>query len=274
MEWIETTAETIEEAKESALDKLGVDDGDAEFEVLEEPRKGLFGKTRGQARVRARVAPKSPRAKDDQGRRRSKRGADKSGEAASSSATGGHQESASAPAGGSETNEKRASERQAKEPSLSAEDIAPEVENFLSGLVTAFGFESEVTSSVTDSTVTGEVTEKLGLLVGPKGRTLDAIQELARASAARRPSTARVRVDVGGYRETRRLALEDLAQRGAATAESDGVEVVLEPMSSADRKVVHDALNGVAGVSTRSAGTDPRRRVIIVPAAETEGADG
>src|SRR4051812_1962592 len=81
MEWVETTARTVAEAKDSALDQLGVDEQEAEFEVLEEPRAGLFGRVRGEARVRARVAPKQPRPKVERsGRRRSNarspRGAD------------------------------------------------------------------------------------------------------------------------------------------------------------------------------------------------------
>src|SRR5688572_17241640 len=63
MEWVETTGSTVEEAKDAALDQLGVDEQDAEFEVLEEPRAGLFGRTRGEARVRARVRPTQPRPK-------------------------------------------------------------------------------------------------------------------------------------------------------------------------------------------------------------------
>ena len=55
MEWVETTGTTLEEAKEAALDQLGVDTVDAEFEILEEPSRGLFGKMKGQARVRARI---------------------------------------------------------------------------------------------------------------------------------------------------------------------------------------------------------------------------
>ncbi len=60
MEWVETTGKTVEEAKDAALDQLGVDEQDAEFEVVEEPRTGLFGRTRGEARVRARVRPTQP----------------------------------------------------------------------------------------------------------------------------------------------------------------------------------------------------------------------
>src|SRR5690606_39765158 len=65
MEWVETTGKTVDEAKDLALDQLGVDEQDAEFEVLEEPRTGLFGRLRGEARVRARVRPTQPRPKQD-----------------------------------------------------------------------------------------------------------------------------------------------------------------------------------------------------------------
>ena len=61
MEWVEITGPTIEAAKDAALDRLGVDIDDAEFEVLEEPTKGLFGRSKGQARVRARIRPTAPR---------------------------------------------------------------------------------------------------------------------------------------------------------------------------------------------------------------------
>ncbi len=69
MEWVETTGRTVAEAKDAALDQLGVDDADAEFVVVNEPRAGLFGRMRGEARVRARVRPTSPRPKRTRSRR-------------------------------------------------------------------------------------------------------------------------------------------------------------------------------------------------------------
>src|SRR3954452_9864452 len=73
MEWVETTGRTVEEAKEAALDQLGVAEDDAEFEILEEPRVGLFGRLRSEARVRARVRPTTPRPKEDRRDRRRRR---------------------------------------------------------------------------------------------------------------------------------------------------------------------------------------------------------
>src|SRR3954447_24203528 len=73
VEWVETTGRSIEEAKDAALDQLGVDEQDAEFEVIEDAKLGLFGRIRSEARVRARVRPTRPRAKDE-GRERRRRG--------------------------------------------------------------------------------------------------------------------------------------------------------------------------------------------------------
>src|SRR5271170_4250632 len=69
MEWVETTGRTIEEARDAALDMLGVDESDAEFVTLSEPRPGLFGRLRGEARVRARVMPTTPPPKRNRSRR-------------------------------------------------------------------------------------------------------------------------------------------------------------------------------------------------------------
>ncbi|MGH9266413.1 MAG: Jag N-terminal domain-containing protein, partial [Acidimicrobiales bacterium] len=70
MEWVEVTGRTIEEAKDAALDQLGVDESEAEFEVVQEPKAGLFGRLRAEARVRARVQPTAVRPKIDRGSRR------------------------------------------------------------------------------------------------------------------------------------------------------------------------------------------------------------
>ena len=71
MEWVEVTAKSVESAKELALDRLGISVDDAEFDVVEEPRPGLFGRVRGEARVRARVKPAMVRQKHDRRGRRS-----------------------------------------------------------------------------------------------------------------------------------------------------------------------------------------------------------
>ena len=76
---------------------------------------------------------------------------------------------------------------------------------------------------------------------------------------------ARIRVDVGGYRATRRAALETFVQELITQVRDSGEERGLEPMNSSDRKVVHDTVNDADGVKTVSIGEEPRRRVVIVP---------
>ena len=108
--------------------------------------------------------------------------------------------------------------------------------------------------------------EELGLEVEARDHGLDLVR-LERTSQRRLGDhDTRLRVDVGGYRERRRVALGQFATKMAEEVKASGVARVLEPMSSADRKIVHDTLIEVAGVSTRSEGEDPKRRVVVEPA--------
>jgi spoIIIJ-associated protein len=151
--------------------------------------------------------------------------------------------------------------------------VAREVEaaeRFLSGLLVAFGLDGSVETSVQDDQarelrVSGR---DLGLLIGPRGGTIEAVQELTRLAARRDVAgrgEARIRVDVGGYRERRREALARFARSVAAEVRASGTQKALEPMSSPDRKIVHDAVAEVEGVATLSEGEEPRRRVVVVP---------
>jgi spoIIIJ-associated protein len=153
---------------------------------------------------------------------------------------------------------------------VSVQEQGQMVRSFLEGLVEAFDLDGEVAvAAVDDETV--EVTvegAELGVLIGPKGQTLQAIQELARASVQRSadgPLEGRVRIDIGSYRQKRREALSRFAHQQAQEVLDAGVERALEPMNAADRKVVHDTVNEIPGVRTVSEGEDSRRRVVIVP---------
>ena len=145
------------------------------------------------------------------------------------------------------------------------------MEDFLDGLVEAFGLEGQISSqNVDDDTVEIHIDGgDLGLLIGPKGQTLAAVQELARTVAQRKlagPHQGRVRLDIASYRKRRAEALTRFALQVAEDVKSTGTAKVLEPMSPADRKVVHDALTDVDGVRTASEGEDQRRRVVVLPA--------
>lgn len=142
-------------------------------------------------------------------------------------------------------------------------------ETFVRGLLERFSLPAETTTETVDEeTFEVQVTgPELGLLIGPKGQTLQAVQELTRTAVQRRASnrTGRILVDVAGYRVRRREALERFTRQVADDVRSSGVQRVLEPMNPADRKVVHDTANTIEGVRTSSEGEEPHRRVVILP---------
>ena len=153
---------------------------------------------------------------------------------------------------------------------VSVEEQATEAETFTRGLVDAFGASATVATIIDDEggilvDVTGS---DLGLLVGPRGATLQAIEELVRTVVQRRTEGhgTRINVDVAGYRARRREALSQFAAELAATVLESGKEKALEPMNPADRKVVHDTIAELDGVTTMSEGEEPRRRVVVQPA--------
>ena len=142
--------------------------------------------------------------------------------------------------------------------------------SFLEGLLSEMGLEGSVECRLLDEdTVEVAATgDDLGLLVGPRGSTLSALQDLTRAVVQRQcPSrTDRILVDVAGYRERRSAALKRFSLQIAEEVMASGQEKALEPMSPADRKAVHDAVNEMSGVVTRSEGEDPNRFIVIAPA--------
>lgn len=154
------------------------------------------------------------------------------------------------------------------ESTVTPDEVGTAAVAFMEGLTTAFGADAAVAVKVDgielEVTVTGN---ELGLLVGPGGRTLNAVQDLARVAAQRRlgDHETRLRVDVAGYRERRELALGSFAREVADQVIASGTARSLEPMTSADRKVIHDVLNEIDGVTTRSVGEDPDRRIIVDP---------
>jgi spoIIIJ-associated protein len=309
VEWVEVTGRTVEEAKDAALDQLGVDESEAEFEVLEEPRAGLFGRLRAEARVRARVQPTAVRPKVERGSRRRGRKdrADETGPSADAGTETAEGAAPSAPpasparaaarpagGGGNPPASNGGSERSTAAPRASRPERRPKVavergdsmseageaggdpgelgEEFLRGLVSAFGVDGTVARHELDDGDTIELAvdgADVGMLIGPRGQTLSALQELTRTVVQRRAgdNQPRIVVDVGGYRKARREALERFTRDVAAQVLATGTERVLEPMPPADRKVVHDTANTIDGVSTSSEGEEPRRRVVITPAA-------
>ncbi len=155
------------------------------------------------------------------------------------------------------------------EESLTLEQQGEAACGFVAGLVREFGLTAEVDyAEIDEDTVQIAATgDDLGLLVGPRGATLAAVQDLTRTFVQRQSEsrTDRILVDVGGYREKRSAALRRFTEGIVHEVKSSGEERALEPMSPADRKVVHDAVNEIEGVETRSDGVEPSRFVVIQP---------
>jgi spoIIIJ-associated protein len=278
MEWVTMTAKTVEEATEHALEQLGVAADEADIEVLEEPKSGLFGRTRGEARIRARVRPAEVRPKRDNRRRRpndgrSRRSDEGSSDQRESTPSGGRNGGRQSNAGQRKSSEEKGS-RNMEASENRGEPVDPALVGeaavaFMQGLADAFGAEATVELDRDGTELEVRVQgNDLGLMVGPGGRTLTAVQDLARVAAQRRlgDHDTHLRIDVAGYRERRRASLESFARKIAAQVRDSGKALAIEPMASPDRKVIHDVLSSEEGVSTRSEGEDPNRRVIVSPA--------
>jgi spoIIIJ-associated protein len=140
---------------------------------------------------------------------------------------------------------------------------------FLDGLVEEMDLDAEVRVTRPDEdTVELELEgSDLGLLIGGKGVTLLALQDLTRTVVQRKTSAGngRLMVDVNGYRHKRKEALERFTRQLADEVKATGTRKALEPMNAADRKIVHDTVNELEGVKTTSEGEEPRRRVVILP---------
>ena len=296
MEWLEITAPSVESAKEKALVHLGVHESDAEFEVLSTERVGMFGRVKEEARVRARVVPTPVRPKEGRGRghnsRKSGSGSSKRTEPARASTVakseprpnGGENRRSSAssapsskPRDGSQQTrpaQHRSNNRKTEESKMD-HDTGPSLleqadlaESFVKGVGDTLGVPLAFTRhDMEDGILRIEADgEGIGLLVGRRGATAQAIDELVRTVLQRSGGSTRegkIRMDVGGIRSRRTAALAEFTRKVAQEALETGEEIALESMSRVDRKIVHDVVTGIDRVDSRSEGVDPHRRVII-----------
>lgn len=348
MEWIETIGASVEEALEKALDRLGVAEDELDYEILVEPTSSLFGLRRTDARLRARVRPVRPRAKEerrDRGRRRGQKGdSDQRGGSPSSASRAGKGDSDTGSDRGNNKTTDRGSSRNSRAsrdfkgrprsrkrstaraqsdgsggPAPSRDASPPDAkktvrrdtsrrdrrhrqglperaenddngrsdeqegvevkqmdlktqaqvtEDFVRGLLEQMGLEARVVSSISEDRVLVEAQGlNLGLAIGKRGETVRAITQLARTMVQRMSdgnAEGSLVVDVGGYRERRRSFLTEFATSQAEEALADGRSRAFEPMNAADRKVIHDAVTEISGVTTHSEGSDMARHVVIV----------
>jgi spoIIIJ-associated protein len=147
------------------------------------------------------------------------------------------------------------------------EQPAERVRAILERVVGALGVDAEVQVEEGSDEIVGRIDgDDVGLLIGRRGQTIDAVQLLCYRVAFRgRGERKRVSVDAAGYRERRRETVERQADRAAERALETGKEIELEPMSATERKLVHDALKDRPGLETFSEGEEPDRCVIVAP---------
>ena len=147
------------------------------------------------------------------------------------------------------------------------EDPAERVEVLLEEILDALDLDGEIVVEEREEEIAARIEgDELGLLIGRRGQTIDAVQLLCYRVAFRGlGDRKRVSVDAAGYRERRRETIERQAGRAAERALESGKEIELEPMSATERKIVHDSLKDRPGLETFSEGEEPDRCVIVAP---------
>ena len=267
-QFIDVTGKTEEEAIQNALRQLGLDRDDVSVEILERAKSGFLGLGSCPAKVRVSYGPE-----------------EEEEPAAPAEAEARQEEPKPVKAERKPRQERKAAEKPAapaEEPEAAPEEKQPEtvqtlgeevddekaqaIRKFLSGLLEQMESTAEIHIYLAEKGRYRVILEGkgLGALIGRRGETLDAIQQLT-SYAVNRSGGGRVRVqlDAENYREKREQSLQHLARKVAAKVTKYHRSVTLEPMNAYERHVIHTALQDVPGVTTYSTGTEPNRRVIV-----------
>ena len=140
--------------------------------------------------------------------------------------------------------------------------------DYIEGLLDILDYDGDIDELVSGGRPMVEVVGgRLQPLVGQRGATLEALQELTRLAIFRQTGTpSRLLLDIGGYRANRRKELGAVARNAVEKVKDHGDPVRLEPMSAFERKCVHDVVNAISGVQSESEGVEPNRRIIVRPA--------
>jgi spoIIIJ-associated protein len=161
---------------------------------------------------------------------------------------------------------------EANRPAPDNKDLFRESEiaaDYVEGLLDILDYDGDIDELINQGRPVVEVVGgRLQSLVGQRGATLEALQELTRLAVFRQTGApSRLLLDVGGYRATRRKELAAVAKNAAEKVKEYGEAVKLEPMSAFERKCVHDVINALSGVESESEGVEPARRIVVRPSA-------
>ena len=266
-EFIDVTGKNEEEAINKALAQLGMDRDDVSVEILERAKSGFLGIGSCPAKVRVSYGPEeeevvapAPQPKVEKTEKVEKPKAPEK-----------------KPEKKVDKPKKEAAPKKEKAtpaaPVAPVQDLGEEVDDekaqaikkFLAGLLTQMESSAAVKVYQPEK---GRYKvflegENLGALIGRRGETLDAIQQLTSYAVNRTGGRVRIQLDAEGYREKREQSLQHLAHKVAGKVVKYRRSVTLEPMNAYERHVIHTALQDVAGVTTYSTGVDPNRRVIV-----------
>ena len=264
LKYIEVTGKNEEEAISKALAQLGMDRDDVSVEVLERAKTGFLGIGSVPAKIRVsyegpdeepeEVPAPAPEPEKPAAPEKPERPAAPARESIKAEKPAAPAEKPAAPAG------------EAAAPVQAGDDeIAAKITAFLSGLFTHM--EVEAVPVITREGDTYSVVlqgEDLGCLIGRRGETLDAIQQLTGYAVNHgRSRRFRIHVDAENYRARREESLERLARKVAGKVVKYRRNVTLEAMNAYERHVIHTALQDYPGVTTYSTGTEPNRRTVV-----------
>ena len=271
MSYIDVTGKTEEEAISSALAQLGMDRDDVSVEILERAKSGFLGMGAKPARVRVTygpdeapmeeiTAPVKPAVteKKEEPRKEQPKPQQPKKEQPKAKPQPKREEKRPEP-------ESRPEEPAVELPEC-RDDNALRIAGFLTGLLEHMDSPAALKVYEEEKGRYKVILEgqKLGALIGRRGETLDAIQQLTNyAVNSGKDKRIRVHVDAENYRARREASLESLAMKVAAKVKKYRRSVTLEAMNAYERHVIHAALQDVKGVTTYSVGTEPNRRVVV-----------
>ena len=281
MSYIDVTGKTEEEAIRKGLEQLGMDRDDVSVEILERAKSGFLGIGSAPARVRLTYGPEeAPVAepapvvkpvvqKPAEEKKVEKPSAPKAADKPQRSENAQRGDRAPRP---QRTDKPQRAPRPEKKDipaidlPLCEDENAQRIVAFVSGLLEHMDSAAQVKVYEMEKGRYKVILEgeKLGQLIGRRGETLDAIQQLTNY-AVNTGSDKRIRIqmDAENYRAKREQSLESLAAKVAAKVAKYRRSVTLEPMNAYERHVIHAALQDVKGVTTYSIGTEPNRRVVV-----------
>ena len=257
---IEVTGKTEDEALTKGLQQLGLDRDDVSVEILERGKTGFLGIGSVPAKVKITYeAPDEPEGKEVKANEliQEEKPAPKE-----KAVPQPHREVPPEP---KEEQPKRESASQPVPTAVVDDDVAAAIVQFQTGLFAHMGVEA--TPVITREGDTYQVVlegEDLGALIGRRGETLDAIQQLTGYTVNRgRSHRVRIHVDAEGYRARREESLERLARKTAGKVVKYRRNITLEAMNAYERHVIHTALQDYPNVTTYSTGTEPNRRTVV-----------